>query len=607
MCFLNDYHRKPTNFSTLLLELFSLHNSRFISGPDLRAFDVNRTTNQNTDYQNHQLLVNRNLQVSSQSLQPNGEQISPNGLISPHEQQVDFTRTLTQIHDQKLHFCLEKRILAYFKEWMKKIRICECFNYMMRPLTDCVNYINNMGNLYPRDQQERTGNGLERDSLLLDREIGYNQEYHWYLRRIERDRPLVENYNINDDIDEIYVNNHETEIAKIKLIGVLKLSVITNAIIAICHALLLIKTFDIELLCCHLSLERSQSMQNFQDNLRSFGCRDQNESNSDGDGDDKIIDEAFMARLVAGNKSGEENDFITSNKLGLYYLFIIVNILDTLNNLFWYHSRKTLVPISFGGVNNRSRGISDSHLSQIKFRLQQVTLLRSVFLLLSSPKQLFQLLSIGLFLTIVPSRGSTGIAISLHTCMNQAVRNLYNLFRVVCYLRKINNALCTNEVDDDIYHSNELAAPAYSDWQQSINNDDNDNDNDNDNNILDSRITMNHNSRHQPNRREGINISSRCLAKCDDDDEKNRGWSRWPIDLYAHSCELNNSLRHWFERVIMISQMICVKVTILAILCHIEPQKWSRNLYERFMTYFCLIESFLAMYFYYNKYHDRYN
>lgn len=607
MCILSENNRRASNLSNLpILELSNQNdNSIIISRPDLRVYNVSRITNHITNYQDEQPLNNRNLQDSRQSLLSNIELTSLNQSL---EQQGVFTTALLQTEYRFPHAYLEGRLLDYLKKWiLLKRRIWRCFNNVIGPLADHINNFNMMGDLNSREQQEETGNSLDGDSLLLDREIGYNQENHWYSRRVEQEREangnnnVINNSNI-DNIDQICVSNHETEIAWIKLMRVLKLSLIFNSIMAICHALLLIETFDIEFFCFYLSLGTNVSLQNFQDKLALFGC--QQSENNGGDSNNNInnrIDyRASAARLVGGNELlEEENTTIISNKYGIYYYFLILSILDALNNLFWSHSRKTIVPLSNIGVKNRSRGTNGSHPLQIKFRLQQVTLLKSTFIILFSPKQLFQVLLNGLFLTIEPLQGSTGIVISIYNCINRAVGNLYNLFRVVCYLRKINTYSIINE-DPDILRLNESATTAYFDWQQS---------NNNDFIILDSRvtnITAHNNNQHQQNQQEQGYISSRCLAKWDNDDEKDRGWSRWPIDLYAYSCELGNSLRYMFERVIMISQMICVKVTIFAILYHIESQKLSRNYFEKTVSYFCLIESFLAMYYYYNKYYDRY-
>lgn len=586
MCVQNGKNKRIINASSSLLEL-SDPNFRFVSGPNLRERSFFSNSNQNLRNQD------RNSRLT---------QLANSSLIEPQNTSQTLTRssnqegsfysiaTLSQAQNQCRYVYLEERISKYIKNWlMKKKQTWNYFDYMLKPFLSCIIYLTTMSDLSARAEQEVFGGEISEQNSLSSNEIEYNQENHWYSRRLER--RLRENYNNidnGDNIDEIHVSEHEMNIAKIKLINVLKLSKIFNFVLAISHGLNLMKLFDIEFICYNLVLGRGLLYKvDYELSSISGGCSSKQHSSYENNNMTLM-----QATLVAGQRiEGRENKLIISGgeeyDTIFYYHLLIVSILDCLNNLFWYHSRKNIVRINLTSVNNRSRGITDT---KINFRLQQITLFKSILLILSSPKHICQTIFIGLFLAIWPLGGSNGMAISLYNCFNQMLRNLYNLYRVVCYEREINKSIDK----DDRHRSNESATIAtYSDRQQS-------------NSFQDDIINNNVSHEHEEQRlqqQQQQYISTSYLAKLYDI-KTNEGLSHWPISLNECSCKLSNLSRHRFERVIMISQMLCVKVTVFALLTHIDGQKLTRNSMEGFMTFSCLIQSFLTMYFHYDKYYN---
>lgn len=88
------------------------------------------------------------------------------------------------------------------------------------------------------------------------------------------------------------------------------------------------------------------------------------------------------------------------------------------------------------------------------------------------------------------------------------------------------------------------------------------------------------------------------------------GWSCWPVDLFACGCEFRKSYLYRFERFLMMNQMFAVKLTIFMLLMSIESiTKLARSRtssLETVLLFTCLVESFLAMHSYYDKYYSRY-
>lgn len=577
MCIQNGRNRRILNFFTSFFELPD-QNFRLTSGPDLREGNIPNGTNHNLQNQDQYSGVEQHILLANSSL------------IQPRNTRQTLMRSFFPIttHLQAQNRCryvyLEERIFDFIKNWlMKKKQTWKCSSHLLKPLLNCIIYLTTMSNLNVRAEQEVFGEDISEQSSLSTREdmMEYNQENYWYFRRLEP----RENYNNVDNIDETHVSEHDMKIAKIKLIRVLKLSGMFNFILAISHGLLLMKLFDIEFICYNLSLGRGL-LYKFDYELSSISDGRQHSSYEN---DTMTL---MQTKLVAGKEiEGRENKLIISGSSSsseydmiFYYYLLIVSILDCLNNLFWYHSRQNIVRINLTSANNRSRVIADK---KINFRLQQITLFKSILLILSSPKHICQTIFIGLFLAIWPLGGSTGMAISLYNCSNQVLRNLYNLYRVVCYEREVNISIDK----DDRLCLNESATVAYNDWQQS-------------NSFQDDIINNNDSHELEEQRLQQQYISMSHLAKLND--KTNEGWSHWPMSLNECNCKLNNLSRYRFERVIMISQMLCVKVTIFALLMYIDGQKLTRNSLEGFTTFSCLVQAFLTMYFHYDKYYNCY-
>lgn len=475
---------------------------------------------------------------------------------------------------------VEEKIFKYLKNWFTERQVWKRLKNVMRPISIYILQLTRMSDLLiqPRQFQNysRSGSPVLGGSTTTTNDENYDQQERWYSYWAERRwRSTV----LNNDIDELPVQEAEIQAAYAKLIRMLKLSKLFNAIMTMCHGLLLVRALDLDYINYLTWQGRSHFGQNFQDNFL-WG-------ESTVDVDTRLVVEADSIDSNTNNNSAG-NLPTMSGESGICYHLLIVSLLDFLNSLFWYHSKESIVKI-------------DTHkdtICEIKFRLRRVSWLKSTLDMLLSPKHLFQIVYIGLFVGVGSLRGSTGILISLYNSLNQIVRHGYNLYRVVCYHELLVNTLkSTASRQNQPFESTPTPLAGAAGAER------------NNNNTIDVYHDQNVELLHYEVDNNMIDESyeqrsSRCLAKSDE--EMSAGWSRWPIKLYKCACEFRGSFRYRFERVMMMSQMLAIKVTIFALLLRIDSQSLSINSFEGFVLFACLVESFMAMYFYYDKYYSRY-
>lgn len=444
-------------------------------------------------------------------------------------------------NDQEFPY-LEGKLLAYLKKWLIQRSKTWCWlNSLFR--LHCRHHHhhhshysrgNNMGGI--TGQLERRNSTGMRGRFLSFDTLQQIEEPNW---RPHHDEVYEE---VDDDDDDEDENRNSTAIRyaklkeleeeeedernKAKLTRVLEVSKLFNMVIVLCHSLFLIKTID-----SLITLAKSSSIYTSRASvLTVLGKIHHHQSTS------------WPTDILSRDKYGK-----LTNIDNVYYYVLVITLLDFLNNLYWYHSRESLIPIPPAN-NINSAGQTQA---PIRFRSRKISLLRSLFHLITSPRHLFRASYAGLLVAAFPLTGLMGLTVGLLNSFNQVARNAYNIYRVNFYLSAISNRPPAN-ADDGVtivWEANEKA-----------------------NNKL--------------------------------------GWSNWPISLGSSS--ENFPKLSTFERLQMMSQILGVKLTIFALSLHVDvlqsstPDRHHQYTTSNLVSFACLLEAFLTMHSYYDKYYTRY-
>lgn len=317
-------------------------------------------------------------------------------------------------------------------------------------------------------------------------------------------------------------------VVRMRLIQNLQISKWFNLFMVLSHSSLVMKTIDLEWLRDHLAKARALTFQNFHSTLIRPALNESHQS-------------------INWHQDGQEGNIC-------YYL-LLVTVLDFFNNLYWYHSKETIVPYK-------------NHRGRHSFGLRRITWLRSTLHILMSPRHIFQAAYVGLFIALGPLGGSLGLMIGLYNSLNQMLRHGYNYYRTNRYLE-----IVIESGSQELEHGQQEEA----------------------------EVSMDENNNVTYGGRAEV-ASSTC--------EQNivvprAAWSNWPVNLSSCFCEFSDSYRYQFERLLMMSQMLGAKVAIFTLLLHIDSHKFDGSP-SSLLAIACLVESFLAMHSFYDKYYARY-
>lgn len=256
----------------------------------------------------------------------------------------------------------------------------------------------------------------------------------------------------------------------------------------------------------------------------------------------------LQSSLVELNENRRSTSWQHADEYAICYYWLLVSMLDVVNNLHWYNSKLSI---------ETSR---DPQTGRYKFRMTDITWFDSFWRVMIKPNHVFQLAYVGLLIGIGPISGSMGILITIYNSVNQLVRYGYNLYRV------------------SEYHKIVESSPIVETLQLDENN----------NQVME----------------ENEAPTGRCLLE---DQSIKFGWSNWPVKMKSCDCNFRQSIRYKLERWQMMSQMLSIKLTIFTILVHLDSLSVMNNRSEFYILFASLVEAFLAMYFYYNKYQLRYS
>lgn len=286
-----------------------------------------------------------------------------------------------------------------------------------------------------------------------------------------------------------------------------------------------------------------------------------------------IVAVRFGSQLVFGDAVDISANSAFLNALEGYSIAILA-LLDLANNALWLKHRNSLARIE--GSFKKMRGYRTS-------------LFRASLQMIGSARHLFQLINV-IFCLMAPfSPTSKALILGQHS-LNQLAQSYYNAYRVQKY-----QAILTGKENFLIYTSSQRRGHGNAERQITT-----PPDVDVNNNIVNNSYS---------NDNTGSN-GKRCKHNIYD----LTGWSHWPIQLYNCDCHFRDSLAFNFEKILIISQLLNVKLGIFNMSMRLDNRKpstilvahYSGSQQPKYWIFACLFQSFLAMYSYYDKLHYRY-
>lgn len=294
------------------------------------------------------------------------------------------------------------------------------------------------------------------------------------------------------------------------------------------------------------------------------------------------------------------------------FVIMLASILDFANSCLWHKCRH-----SFHKLNDGNFKQTRSYFSST---LSEGGLARSMIILTFSPRHVFSLINT-IFCLKAPYSKQLASLILTHYSLNSSIQHVYNLYRVTkyqVYLGKNFNKFIFRQ---------QFFANLTANRHQSLDNNNNnairstDIYDDDSYNITNNSLNVNSTARHiqtSPIPTTNINTLDSLVSsessivnhmksgkRCKHYIYDNPGWSHWPIQLYSCDCDFRDSLSYNFEKTLIISQLLVIKMGVVNICLRLERLSIIPVLLKN-ITLVCLFVMFLAMYSTYDKIHDRY-
>lgn len=185
-------------------------------------------------------------------------------------------------------------------------------------------------------------------------------------------------------------------------------------------------------------------------------------------------------------------------------------------------------------------------IDNVNIQMNKTSWLKSLIYIVKSPRHMFQ----GVYIALVVA-GPMNEQMTVITCVynnfNQTMRHAYNWYRVTCYLRRLTTR---EKVPLECHTSCRAEVVGYKD-----------------------------------------------------------GWLNWPAELNRCKCQFADSFAYHFEKFHVMSQIVSLKLTLFTILVIIDTQQvqlGNLSSAKSIILAAGLLNCFLAMYYYYDKYFIRY-